>query len=187
MGLFKKKVSVTVHGYDSKSGGADGRYDKQAKRNRKTEKKKMKEIVFEPHTTAELRGYIEKKYDVSELTRTDERYKAAYMGVKAHLVETYAPERYESFEQAVMIPPAEFPVHLHVYNLYIHINDLPIAWLEVYVETDHEYLAFRTVPLEFEEHYSIDQAKADIIRYFGAGKEDKKKNNERYLQLVSIQ
>lgn len=215
MGLFTRKVSVTVMGNRPMDGGGDGRYKKQARRNKKIANQKKKALVLEPHTTAELRGYIESKYGVSELSKTDERFKRAYMNVKSHLVFTYAPELLETakieapdhppvsdtdpdyeayysnekerWREAVMVSNEAFPIHLHVYNIHITTNGFPIAWLEVYVETDHQFLDFHTVKLEFEEHYSIDQVKKDIISYFGASKEDKKEKNSRYLQLLSVQ
>ena len=216
MGLFsKKKVSVTVHGNSSVSGGGDGRYNKQARKNKKAQKKKARELTLEPHTPAELRGYIEGKYGVKELERSDDRFKRAYIGIKAHLVFTYAPElistkemekpshppvsdkdpdyaAYENnrearWQEAVKVNPADFPMHLHVYNISIMQGETPVAWLEVYVETDHEYLAFKPIRLEYEEHYRIDRIKADLVNYFGASKADKKAKNERYLQLVSVQ
>lgn len=196
-------------------GGGDGRYKKQARRNQKIARLKKKSLVLEPHTTAELRGYIESKYGVAEIPKSDERYKRAYMRVKSHLVYTYAPELlktekiekpnhppvsetdpdYEAYyanekerwKEAVLVSNEAFPIHLHVYNLYITTNDFPIAWLEVYVETEHQLLDFRTIRLEYEEHYSIDQVKKDLINYFGASKEDKLQHNARYLQLLSVQ
>lgn len=217
MGLFgkKKNVSVTVHGNSSIIGGADGRYDKQARKNRKAVKQKEKELSLETHTTAELRGYIEAKYGVKEMERSDDRFKRAYMGIKAHLVFEYAPELVKTkempepshppvsdndpdykayreneeirWQEAVHVPPEEFPMHLHVYNISIMQGELPIAWLEVYVETEHEYLAFKPIQFEYEEHYRIDRIRTDIIKFFGAGPEDKKEKNERYLQLLSVQ
>ena len=76
-------------------------------------------------------------------------------------------------------------MHLHVYNIPISQGSLPVAWLEVYVETDHEYLAFKVVELEYSEHYSIDRTREDIIRFFGASSEDQKAGNERYQQYVN--
>ena len=221
MGLFdrfrnkKKKVPVTVMGLSSMAAGADERYRKQAKRNQELELKKTQELRFEPHSTAELRGYIEKKYNTSELERSDERYQRAYMGVKAHLVFRDAPELVETAEmpypdhppaaendpdyaayrenqdrrwnEAVMLPSDKFPIHLHVYNIPIIINETPIAWLEVYVETDHKYLAFKVIALEYEEHYSIDRIRKDIIDYFGISEQDRDEKNERYLQYLNVQ
>lgn len=194
--------------------GADGRYRKQAKENRRREKEKLKNLVLEPRTTAELRGYIEAKYNVKELERSDDRYKRAYMGVKAHLVFRDAPEliptpemkepnhppRYENdedyaaydenreqrYREALTISHEAFPMHLHVYNIPISQGSLPVAWLEVYVETDHEYLAFKVVRLEYEEHYTIDRTIEDIVRFFGASEEDQRQKNERYVQYLSM-
>ncbi len=221
MGLFdkfknkKKKVPVTVMGLSSMAADSDERYRKQAKRNQEREQKKTEQLRFEPHSTAELRGYIEKKYNTTELERSDERYQRAYMGVKAHLVFRDAPELlttgelpypehppvsehdpdYEAYRansdarwnEAVMLPQEKFPVHLHVYNIPIIINEIPIAWLEVYVETDHKYLAFKVIALEYEEHYSIDRIRKDIIDYFGISEQDRDEKNERYLQYLNVQ
>lgn len=200
-------------GNRSSDSGADGRYRKQAKENRRREQEKLKNLVLEPHTTAELRGYIEAKYQVTELPRDDDRYKLAYLGIKAHLVFRDAPEllrtppmeepdhppRFENdpdyveydrnretrYQEALHLTREQFPMHLHVYNIPINQGSLPVAWLEVYVETDHEYLAFKVIELEYEEHYSIDRTREDIIRYFGAGPEDQAAGNERYLQYLN--
>ena len=190
MGLFdklknkKRKVPVTVMGLSSMAAGADERYRKQARRNQ-------------------------------ELERSDERYQRAYMGVKSHLVFRDAPELLKTEEmsypdhppasendpdykayrensdqrwnEAVMLPSEKFPIHLHVYNIPIIINEIPIAWLEVYVETDHKYLAFKVIALEYEEHYSIDRIRKDIIDYFGISEQDRDEKNERYLQYLNVQ
>ncbi len=221
MGLFDKlknkrrKVPVTVMGLSSMAAGADERYRKQARRNQELEQKKTEHLRFSPHSTAELRGYIEKKYGVTELERSDERYQRAYMGVKSHLVFRDAPELLKTEEmpypdhppasendpdykayrensdqrwnEAVMLPSEKFPIHLHVYNIPIIINEIPIAWLEVYVETDHRYLAFKVIALEYEEHYSIDRIRKDIIDYFGISEQDRDEKNERYLQYLNVQ
>ena len=216
MGLFKKKkrrASVNVMGLSPLTQDMDGRYGKQLKSKEKRREKKEQELTLDPHTPAELRGYIENTYHVKELEKTDERYKKAYMGVKAHLVERDASEilktaalpepdhppvsaddaDYEAwrknkdarFREAVMLPPDQFKVHLHVYVINITVNEVPVAWLEVYVETVHEYLAFSTIALEYEEHYAIERTKTDIIRFFGASEKDREADNERYRQLIS--
>ena len=200
-------------GNRSSDSGADGRYRKQAKENRRREKEKLKSLVLEPHSTAELRGYIEAKYSVTELPRDDDRYKLAYLGIKAHLVFRDSPEllttpemaepnhpphseddpdyqaydenREQRYQEALHLTKEQFPMHLHVYNIPISQGSLPVAWLEVYVETDHEYLAFKVVELEYSEHYSIDRTREDIIRFFGASSEDQKAGNERYQQYVN--
>ena len=217
MGLFrkKKKVPVNVMGLSTMAAQSDERYKKQALRNQELTERKTQALRFEPHSTAELRGYIEKKYGVEELPRTDERYMRAYMGVKAHLLFRDAPELITTEElpypehppvsendpdytayrenadrrwnEAVMMPADQFPVHLHVYNVPIVINEVPIAWLEVYVETDHKYLAFKVIALEYEEHYSIDRVRKDIINFFGISQEDQEARNERYLQYLNAQ
>ncbi len=217
MGLFgrKKVVPVNVHGSESVMTGMDGRYSKQARKNRKLEKQKEKAIVLEPHTIAELRGYIEEKYGVRELEKDDERYQKAYMGVKAHLIFTHAPDilvtqpipkpnhppvsesdpDYVSYreneekrwKEAVMIGADLFPMHLHVYNISVFQGETPVSWIEGYVETDHEYLAFRTIDLEYENHYRTSRIIADIVKFFGASEKDRKARNERYLQLLSVQ
>ena len=137
------------------------------------------------------------------------------MNVKAELVFRYAPEMvktreipepdhppvsekdpdyadyYENkevrFREAVMIPPEEFRMHLHVYNIAIMQGELAVAWIEVYVESDHDYLSFKVIHLEFEEHYRIDRVISDIVGYFGASEEDRREGNERYLRLVRYQ
>lgn len=218
MGLFgigKKRTSVTVHGNSSFAGGTDGRYSKQAKKNQKLKKQKEQDLVLAPHTPAELRGYIEKKYGVQELDRSDDRFKRAYMGIKAHLVFEHAPELVETpempepkhppvsefdpdymayrenkeirWKEAVKVDPEKFPVHLHVYNIAIMQVSGPAAWLEVYVETEHAYLAFKEIALEYEEQYTTKRVIADIVNYFGASEEDRESKNERYVQLVSVQ
>ena len=219
MGLFgigkKRVVPVNVHGSDSVMTGMDGRYSKQARKNKKIEKQKEKALVLKPHTTAELRGYIEEKYGVRELDYSDERYQRAYMGVKPHLVFTYAkdlPETkeipkpnhppvsekdpdYEAYraneekrwKEAVMIDAAAFPMHLHVYNISVFRGEIPVSWIEVYIESDHDYLAFKTIDLEYENHYATKRIIADIVNFFGASEQDKKLKNVRYLQLVSVQ
>jgi len=214
MGLFgKKRVPVNVMGYSATTGGADGRYEKQAKENRKAAKQHEKELLLKPHTIAELRGYIEMKYNVTELPPDDERFRAAYAGIKAHLVfrdapelittplpkkpnhppvsdhdpdyeETYAAED-ARWKEAVMLPSDRFPVHLHVYNIPILQNELPVCWLEVYAETDHEYLAFKPIVLEYEDTYQLSRIISDIVNYFGASEEDRKQKNERYVQFVN--
>ncbi len=214
MGLFRNKTTVHIMGNRSGDFGADGRYRKQAKENRRREKEKLRNLVLEPRSTAELRGYIEAKYGVSELRRDDDRYKLAYLGIKAHLVFRDAPEllttpempapnhpprsendpdylacdenREKRYQEALHLTKEQFLMHLHVYNIPISQGSLPVAWLEVYVETDHEYLAFKVVELEYSEHYSIDRTREDIIRFFGAGPEDQAAGNERYIQYLSV-
>lgn len=216
MGLFsrKKKVNVSVHGMPAHASALDGRYDMQKRIQKELKRRKVEALALEPRSAKELLHYIEDTYQVKELERTDERYKKAYIGVKAHLVEEYHPELIKTpridppdhpplsqddedyknwqanenlrFREAVMLKNDVFPVDLHVFNLDIAIKDLHIAWLEVYVETRYDYLAFNTIALEYEEHYSIDKVKKDIIRYFGAGEADKEADNERYRQLISI-
>lgn len=217
MKLFRRKKTahVNVMGSASLSGGSDGRYRRQARENRRIQKEKERDLVLNPHTPAELRGYIEKTYNTTELSRDDDRFKRAYMGVKAHLVLEYAPELLQTeemempahppvsdndpdyllyreneekrFQEAVRLSREAFPMHLHVYNIPVERNGLSIAWIEVYVESVHEYLAFRRIDLEFEDHYTVDKIIADIVNYFSASEEDRKKKNERYLQLVSVQ
>lgn len=218
MGLFgigKKKPSVTVHGSRTFQSGTDGRYSKQARKNRKIARQKEQDMELVPHTPAELRGYIENKYGVKELDRSDDRFKRAYMGIKAHLVFEYAPELVETpemeepkhppvsehdpdyaayrenreirWKEAVKVDPEKFPMHLHVYNIAIMQVSGPAAWLEVYVETEHAYLAFKEIALEYEEQYTTKRIIADIVKYFGAGEKDREERNERYVQLVSVQ
>ena len=66
-------------------------------------------------------------------------------------------------------------------------GNAPADWLEVYVEKGHNYLAFRQVDLECDDEYSVKKVIADIVNFFGAGKEDKKAKNDRYNLLVSVQ
>ncbi len=216
MSIFgKRKVPVHVSGSRTTSAGADGRYGKQARQNRKLAKQKIRNLPLEPKTPAELRGYIEHKYGVGELERTDERYMRAFMGIKAHLVYQNAPELLKTkavpepdhpplsendpdyalyreteekrWHEAVMLPADKFAIRLHVYNIPIMQGDVPVSWLEVYVESKYEYLAFKNVTLEYEEHYLVDRVIADIVNYFGAGEADKKAKNERYVQYCSVQ
>ena len=218
MKLFRKKrqnAHVNVMGSASLSYGSDGRYRRQARENRRVQREKERELVLNPHTPAQLRGYIEKTYGVQELSKEDDRFRRAYMGVKAHLVLENAPELLETeemempahppvsdtdpdyvryreneekrFQEAVRLSKEAFPMHLHVYNIPVERNGLSIAWIEVYVESVHEYLAFRRIDLEFEDHYTVDKIIADIVNYFSASEADRKKKNERYLQLVSVQ
>ena len=164
MGLFgRKKVSVTVHGNQSLSEGSDGRYSKQARLNKKAEKKKIKNLVLVPRTTTELCAYIESTYKVTELPKDDEIYKDV-------------AEKLRDWE----------PLSLHCYNIVVMQGAAPAAWLEVYIEDQHDYLAFKTIDLECDDTYSVRRVISDIVRYFGAGKEDKKQKNERYIQLCSV-
>ncbi len=200
-------------GNRSDESGADGRYRKQARENKRREKEKLKNLVLEPKSTAELRGYIEAKYKVKELARDDDRFRNAFLGVKAHLVFRDAPELLKTpeypepnhppesendpdyldynankearYQEALRVPREDFPMHLHVYNIPINQGSLPVAWLEVYIETDHEYLAFKVIRLEYEEHYSIDRTIEDIVRFFGAGPDDQAADNERYRQYLN--
>ena len=164
MGLFgKRKVAVTVHGNTTLDGGADGRYDKQARKNRKADKKRIKELALVPRTTKELTAYIESTYQVKELPEDDEIVKS----VLAKMSDWGA-------------------VSLHCYNIVVMQGTQPAAWLEVYVEDFHNYLAFRIVELECDDKYSVNRAISDIVRYFGAGKDDKKAKNERYIQFINM-
>jgi len=219
MGIFsifgKRKVKVNVFGSDSLSAGADGRYSKQAHQNKKSEKKKMKEIEFEPHTPKELQAYVVKQYGAVEVERTDARYKKAYMNVKSHLVFTYAPELlstkamkkpnhapvsehdpdYEAFyanekarwKEAVMVKPEDFEMHLHMYHIPVFQGETPVSWVEVLIESKYSYLSFEIIDLEYPDHYKTKQIVADIVKFFGASKEDKKAKNDRYQQLARIQ
>lgn len=164
MGLFGKKVNVTVHGYTSKGGGADGRYGKQARINRKNERKKIRNLALVPRTAEELCAYIEETYAVKPLPEADEIFKEV-----SEKLSDWAP------------------LALNVYNVVVMQGQAPAAWLEVYVERNHNYLAFKTTALECDDEYSVKRVIADIVNYFGAGKNDKKEKNERYLQLISVQ
>ncbi|MBR4767364.1 MAG: hypothetical protein IK088_00115 [Lachnospiraceae bacterium] len=164
MSLFQKKVSVTVHGYKSTGAGVDGRYAKQASFNKKLARKKKKSLVLVPRTIPELRKYIEETYGVQPLPETDELYSEAY-------------EKLSS----------EGETDLDVYNIVVMQGSAPAAWLTVYTEANRNYLAFHKIHLECDDDYSVDRVIADIVNYFGAGKDDKKAKNERYMQLVSVQ
>lgn len=164
MSIFGKKVNVTVHGYKSTGAGADGRYAKQAERNKKLARKKKKNLVLVPRSIAELRTHIEETYDVKPLPETDELYTEAYGQMSV-----------------------EGETDLQVYNIVVMQGSAPAAWLTVYTEANRNYLAFRKIHLECDDDYSVDRVIADIVNFFGAGKEDKKANNERYLQLLSVQ
>ncbi len=164
MSLFGKKVHVRVHGYKSKGGGADGRYERQARMNRKAERKKIRSLALVPRSTQELCEYIERNYEVQPLPHDDELYK----------------------EVAGKLTEWE-PLDLNVYNIVVMQGNAPAAWLEVYVEKNHDYLAFRKVDLECDDEYSVNKVIADIVNFFGAGKADQKAKNERYNLLVSVQ
>lgn len=164
MGLFKKKAKVTVHGYASKGSGADGRYARQAKLNRKIERKKIRNLMLVPRTPDELCEYIERTYRVSPLPETDDIVVSAAEKLKDRA-----------------------PLDLRVYNIVVMQGNAPAAWLEVYVEKNSEYLGFHEVDLECDDQYSVKQVISDIVNFYGAGKNDKKAKNERYLLLVSVQ
>ncbi len=165
MGIFgKKKVNVTVHGYQSTLGGADGRYEKQARMNRKIAKKKIRSLALVPRTAAELAEFIERTYHVEPLPETD-----------------------ELFVEAKEKLSADGPVDLKVYNIVVMQGSQSAAWLTVYLEATRNYLAFNRIHLECEDDYSVDRVIAEIVNYFGASKEDKKAKNERYKQLCSVQ
>lgn len=213
MGLFKKKPSVIVQGKKDFFDLDSGRYKKLAKKNIKEEAARERELVLKPHTTAELRGYIENQYHTEELPRDDERYKEAYVKIKSALVFTYAEELiptkplkkpdhppvsdqdpdYKAYNdneairerEAMLLSKEEFPMHLHVYNIPLFMGEVPVAWVEVYVESDHEYLSFKVISLEYEEHYMIYDTIADIVNYFSATEQDRKEDNDRYLQLLN--
>ena len=133
MSIFNhKKVSVTVHGNTSVSGGADGRYKKQAGKNRKAEKAHLKHLPLNPHTPQELKTYIEATYHVTPLPESDEIVREAM----------------ETFRD---VPDAD----LTCYQLTVLQGAKEAAWLRVYVETTTCYLAFSQVALEVEETYSV--------------------------------
>ena len=216
MGLFFwKKPAVHVHGRRSDNEGADGRYQKQVRQQKREKDLRIRDLPLNPHTVAELRGYIEETYGVQELEITDTRYREAFIGVKAHLVELYAPEKLETpvpqlprhpvnsgddpdyaayykqkeqrFREAVMLSVESFPIHLHVYSIALFQGETPVSWVEVYVERDHEYLAFKVTDLEYENHYRTERLIRDIVNYFGASEADRAAGNERYAQYCSVQ
>lgn len=130
--LKRKNVSVTVHGNTSVMGGADGRYKKQAKENRKAEKEHLKHLPLNPHTPQELKTYIEATYHVKPLPVDDEIVK-------------------DAMEKFSDIPDYD----LSCYQLTVMQGTKEAAWLRVYVETTTAYLAFDQVALEVEETYSV--------------------------------
>lgn len=164
MNIFgRKHVNVTVHGNTSLGEGADGRYRKQAKANKKAEQEKIRHLRLVPHTAAELRAYIEEKYQVKPLPEDDEIFR----------------------DVAGKLSGWE-PLSLTCYNIVVMQGAQPAAWLEVYVEDVHSYLAFKAVDLECDDEYAVRQVISDIVRFFGASEEDKKQKNERYIQLCSV-
>lgn len=201
-------------GSSATSGGTDGRYTKQAKENLKAAKKHEMELPLNPRSASELTFHILENYGDCELPTDDERFRQAYAGVKAHLVFRDAPELLSTtlpkapghpprsehdpdyadyrraedarWKEAVMLSSDRFPFSLHVYNIPILQNDRPVCWLEVYVETEHEYLAFKPIVLEYEDTYQLNRVMSDIVGFFGASEEDRKAKNERYVQFVSV-
>lgn len=194
MGLFKK-AHVRIFGEKGFSEGTDGRYEKQAKINRLIEREKEKMIVFHPETPEALAAHILALPGAEELERTDERYESAFLGVKDYLAEEYAWEQLKTkesdaearFQEAVSLPESVLPVDLHVFNIPIRTNSLLMAWLEVYVEYKHAYLAFKPVALEEEADYMIHRTEKDLINFFGVSEEDRKARNDRYIQYLNVQ
>ena len=162
--LGRKNVNVTVHGYTSTESGADGRYGKQARINKKITRKKIRNMALVPRSPRELCEYIEKNYDVRPLPEDDELYVSA------------AEKLREGGE-----------IDLTVYNIVVMQGSQPAAWLTVYVEANRKYLAFEKIDLECDDDYSVGRVIADIVNFFGAGPEDKKQKNDRYQQLISVQ
>ena len=215
MGLFSRKVNVNVMGRQSYFDAADKRYSKQRKSDRKKKAERISRMKLESHTAEEVMLYIQDKYGVSPIPYTDDRFRRAYMGVKAHLVFRDLPDAVktpemeepdhppvsdldpdyilyrknldERWKEATQLPSDVFPMKLCVYNIPIERNGLVLSWLEIYVEAVHSYLAFKTIVLEYEDEYTIKRITADIVNYFGADEKDREENNERYRQLCGVQ
>ena len=165
MGLFgKKKVSVTVHGSTSTMTGSDGRYAKQARSIKKAGRERARALDLVARSAKELCSYIEATYKVEPLPEED----ALFVEAKDDL---------EAWE----------PLDLHLYQILVMQGVVPAAWLTVYLEGNHEYLAFRETPLECKDSYEVNRVKNDIIRYYGADEEDKRKKNYRYTQFVNAE
>lgn len=165
MGLFgKKKVSVTVHGSTSTAIGTDGRYAKQARNNKKAGRERARNLDLVARSPRELCSYIESTYKVEPLPEED----ALFLEAKDDL---------EAWE----------PLDLHLYQILVMQGVVPAAWLTVYLEGNHEYLAFRETPLECKDSYEVRRVKNDIIRYYGADEDDKKKKNYRYTQFINAE
>lgn len=164
MGLFGRKVSVTVHGNASTLSGKDGRYKKQARKNEKERKKILRNLPLLPHTPDELCAFIEETYGVTPLPKTDELY--------ADVLRTLG------FSD---------PVDLVVYNMCVMQGNEPAAWLEIHIEKTRGYLNYHIIELECEDHYSVDKRVREIVNFFGASKEDKKKKTDRYKQYCAVQ
>ena len=163
MGLFgKKKVSVTVHGSTSTMTGSDGRYAKQARSIKKAGRERARFVDLVARSAAELCSWIERTYKVEPLPEDD----ALYVEAKNDL---------EAWE----------PLDLHLYQILVMQGVVPAAWLTVYIEANHEYLAFRETELECKDSYEVNLVKNDIIRYYGADEDDKKKKNYRYTQFIN--
>lgn len=165
MGLFgKKKVSVTVHGSTSTMTGSDGRYAKQARSLKKAGRERARNLDLVARSARELCSYIESTYKVEPLPEED----ALFIEAKDDL---------EAWE----------PLDLHLYQILVMQGVVPAAWLTVYLEGNHEYLAFRETPLECKDSYEVGRVKNDIIRYYGADEEDKKQKNYRYTQFINTE
>ena len=165
MGLFgKKKVSVTVHGSTSTMTGSDGRYAKQARSLKKAGRERARALDLVARSARELCSYIESTYKVEPLPEED----ALFIEAKDDL---------EAWE----------PLDLHLYQILVMQGVVPAAWLTVYLEGNHEYLAFRETPLECKDSYEVNKVKNDIIRYYGADEQDKKQKNYRYTQFINAE
>ena len=165
MGLFgRKKVSVTVHGSTSTMTGSDGRYAKQVRSLKKAGKERARNLDLVARSARELCSYIESTYKVEPLPEED----ALFVEAKDDL-EAWAP------------------LDLHLYQILVMQGVVPAAWLTVYLEGNHEYLAFRETPLECKDSYEVNKVRNDIIRYYGADEKDKKKKNYRYTQFVNAE
>lgn len=194
MGFFTKTVDVIVHGgRKNMLNSTDGRYEKQMRNTKNKEKKLLKSLVLHPHSAIALRSFIEEKYAVQPLSTHDERYKEAFPRVKAYLAEEYADEYLQSwdleerFQEAQKIPESALSLHFYVYSIPITVNSICLAWLEVYVEEAHDYLSFKTICLEDDEHYLVGQTKREIVNYFGISENDIKERTDRFIQFMGVQ
>ena len=144
--------------------GSDGRYAKQARSIKKGARERARNLELVARSAKELCAYIENTYHVEALPEDD--------GIFAE-----AKEDLEAWS----------PLDLHCYQILVMQGVVPAAWLTVYIEANHEYLAFRETPLECKDSYEVNRVKNDIILYYGADKEDKKQKNYRYTQFINAE
>ena len=127
----------------------------------------------------------------STMTGSDGRYAKQARSIKKAGRATYKveplPEDDALYVEAKDDLEAWEPLDLHLYQILVMQGVVPAAWLTVYLEGNHEYLAFRETPLECKDSYEVNRVKNDIIRYYGADEEDKRKKNYRYTQFVNAE